>query len=128
MAPNAPCSARAATSIPNEIAAPPMAEAAANPIRPVMNTHLRLYMSPSRPPTSSRLPNAREYAVTTHCRSSLENPSDCCADGSAMFTTVESRTTMSWAMATTTKTSHRRSAGAARPSCAADDMGSGCAT
>ena len=27
--------------------------------RPVMNTHLRLNMSPSRPPTSSKLPNAR---------------------------------------------------------------------
>ncbi len=60
MAPNAPCSARAVTSIPNETAAPPIAEAMANPIRPVMKTHLRLYMSPSRPPTSSKLPNASE--------------------------------------------------------------------
>ena len=59
MAPNAPCSARAATSISNETAAPPMAEETANPARPVMKTHLRLYMSPSRPPTSSRLPKAR---------------------------------------------------------------------
>ncbi len=58
-APNAPCSARAATSIPNETAAPPMAEAIANPIKPVMKTHLRLNMSPSRPPTSSKLPKAR---------------------------------------------------------------------
>ncbi len=59
MAPNAPCSARAATSIPNETAAPPSAEERANPARPMMNTRLRLNMSPSRPPTSSKLPNAR---------------------------------------------------------------------
>ena len=58
-APNAPCSARAATSIANDTAAPPRADASANPISPTMNTRLRLNMSPSRPPTSSRLPNAR---------------------------------------------------------------------
>ena len=58
IAPNAPCSVRAITSIPNEVAAPPRAEARANPARPVMNTRLRLNMSPSRPPSSSRLPNA----------------------------------------------------------------------
>ncbi len=65
-APNAPCSARAVTRTANEPAAPPIAEAMANPTRPVINTHLRLNMSPSRPPTSSRLPNASAYAVTTH--------------------------------------------------------------
>ncbi len=59
MAPNAPCSALAATRTVNEPAAPPIAEAMANPIRPVMKTRLRLNMSPSRPPTSSRLPKAR---------------------------------------------------------------------
>ena len=59
MAPNAPCSVRAITSISNETAAPPSAEARANPARPVMNTRLRLNMSPSRPPGSSKLPNAR---------------------------------------------------------------------
>ena len=59
MAPNAPCSARAITSISNETAAPPMADEMANPARPVMKTRLRLNMSPSRPPTSSRLPKAR---------------------------------------------------------------------
>ena len=47
MAPNAPCSVRAATSISNETAAPPMAEETANPARPVTKTHLRLNMSPS---------------------------------------------------------------------------------
>ena len=72
-----------------------MAEATANPIRPVMNTRLRLNMSPRRPPTSSRLPNASAYEVTTHWRSLFGNPSARWADGSAMFTIVESRTTMS---------------------------------
>ena len=38
---------------------------------------------------------ARAYAVITYCRSLSGNPSARCADRSAMFTTVESRTTMS---------------------------------
>ena len=59
MAPNTPCSVRAVTSMANEVAAPPSAEETANPVRPVMKTRLRLNMSPSRPPSSSRLPNAR---------------------------------------------------------------------
>jgi hypothetical protein len=55
---NAPWNARAVISIPNETAAPPTAEEIANPARPAMKTRLRSYMSPSRPPTSSRLPKA----------------------------------------------------------------------
>jgi Cytidylate kinase-like family len=39
-------------------AAPPIAEATAKPSRPPMNVHLRPNRSPSRPPNSSRLPNA----------------------------------------------------------------------
>ena len=107
IAPNAPCSVRAATSMPNDVAAPPSAEERANPISPVMKTRLRLNMSPSRPPTSSRLPNARAYAVTTHCRSLFGKSRARWADGSAMFTMVESSTTISWAMATMTRISHR---------------------
>ena len=76
-APNAPCRVRAATSMPNDVAAPPSADERANPARPVMKTRLRLNMSPSRPPTSSRLPNARAYAVTTHCRSLFGKPRAC---------------------------------------------------
>src|ERR1700716_4166085 len=113
-APNTPCSARAVTRTTNEPAAPPIAEAMANPTRPAINTHWRLNMSPSRPPTSSRLPNDSAYAVTTHCRSLLEKPSACWADGSAMFTIVPSSTSISWATAATTRTSQRRSAGAVR--------------
>src|SRR5229473_3020307 len=115
-APNAPCSARAVTRTANEPAAPPIAEAIAKPTRLVINTHLRLKMSPSRPPTSSRLPNDSAYAVTTHWRSPLVKPSACWADGSAMFTIVPSSTSISWATAATTRTSQRRSAGAVRRS------------
>jgi len=90
-----------------EVAAPPTAEEPANPARPVMKTHLRLNMSPIRPPSSSRPPNARAYEVTIHWRPLSGNPSACWADGSAMFTMVASRTTMSWAIATMTRTSQR---------------------
>src|SRR5438309_8293248 len=121
-APKAPCSARAATRTTNEPAAPPIAEAIAKPTRLVINTHLRLKVSPSRPPTSSRLPNDSAYAVTTHCRSPLEKPSACWADGSAMFTIVPSSTSISWATAATTRTSQRRSTGAVRRSRVAEDV------
>ena len=59
IAPNAPCRARAATSMPNDWARPPIAEATANPVRPPISVHLRPNRSPSLPPSSSRLPNAR---------------------------------------------------------------------
>src|SRR2546423_4249958 len=121
-APNAPCSARAVARTTNEPAAPPIAEAMANPTRPRTNIHLRLNMSPSRPPTSSRLPNASAYADTNHCRSPLEKPSACWADGSAMFTIVPSSTSISWATAATTRTSQRRSAGAVRRSRVAEGV------
>jgi hypothetical protein len=55
---NPPWNARAAASIPNDCAAPPTAEAVANPARPAMNVHLRPSRSEIRPPSSSRLPNA----------------------------------------------------------------------
>ncbi len=53
-----PCSARADTSIPNDCAEPPSADALAKPSRPAMNVHLRPKRSEMRPPSSSRLPNA----------------------------------------------------------------------
>jgi hypothetical protein len=40
----------------------------------------------SRPPSSSKLPNASAYVVTTHCRPASENPRSRWAEGSAMFT------------------------------------------
>ena len=57
-APNTPCNARAATSIANDCASPPIAEASEKPARPAMNVHLRPNRSPSLPPSSNRLPNA----------------------------------------------------------------------
>src|ERR1019366_2447116 len=56
--PNPPWHTRATTSIPKPVAAPPTAEAAANPIRPARNVCLRPSRSASLPPSSSRLPNA----------------------------------------------------------------------
>src|SRR6202020_1681483 len=73
-APNAPCSARAATSIANDCDRPPIAEASEKPASPAMNVHLRPNRSPSLPPSRSSDPNASAYAVTTHWRLSVENP------------------------------------------------------
>ena len=106
-APNAPWHARAATSMVKLTAAPPTADAAANPIRPARNVTFRPSRSASLPPSSSRLPNASAYAVTTHCRSTMENPRSRCAVGSAMFMIVASSTIMSCARAITPRISHR---------------------
>ncbi len=57
-APNAPWEARATTSIPKLVAAPPTADAAANPVSPARNVTFRPSRSASRPPSRSRLPNA----------------------------------------------------------------------
>ena len=57
-APNAPWNVRAATSSVKFCAAPPIADAIANPASPTMNVHLRPNKSLMRPPISSRLPNA----------------------------------------------------------------------
>jgi hypothetical protein len=108
----APWQARAVTSMPKLLEAPPTAEAMAKPARPVMKITRRPIRSARRPPKSSRLPNDSEYAVTTHCLSTSVKPSAFCAEGNAMFMTVESRTTMSCATAMTTRISQRRGSGA----------------
>ena len=64
--------------------------------------------SASLPPSSSKLPNARVYAVTTHCLSAVVKCSARWADGKAMFITVTSRTTMSCARPMTPRMSQRR--------------------
>ncbi len=97
-APNAPWSVRAAVSIANDCDAPPMPDAIAKPARPAMNVHLRPNTSLSLPPSSSRLPNASEYAVMIHWRLSFEKCSAFWAEGSAMLTIVASSTTISCAM------------------------------
>src|SRR5215468_11156099 len=108
IAPNAPCAPRPITSIAKPVAAPPSADAAAKPTRPMISIRRRPSRSDSRPPSSNNPPKASEYAVTTHCRSALENPSACWAEGSAMVTIVASSTTISWASPTTPRIHQRR--------------------
>src|SRR5581483_8036694 len=108
IAPNAPWQARAVISMTKLTEAPPTAETPAKPASPIRNVTLRPSRSASLPPSRSRLPKARVYAVTTHCRSTVEKRSACCAVGSAMFITVTSRTTMSCAMPITPRMSQRR--------------------
>ena len=55
---NPPWTARAAISVPMFVAAPPTADAIANPSSPTMNMVLRPYLSASRPPSGSKLPKA----------------------------------------------------------------------
>ena len=55
---NPPWTARAAISVAMFGAAPPTAEATANPTSPTMNIVLRPYASASRPPSGSKLPKA----------------------------------------------------------------------
>jgi hypothetical protein len=59
-APKAPWQARATTSMSKLPAAPPNADAPAKPMRPTMNVAFRPIRSVSLPPSSSRLPKARE--------------------------------------------------------------------
>ena len=106
-APKTPCAARAATSMPKDVEAPPTAEAIAKPAMPPRKAHLRPNMSPMRPPSSSRLPKASAYEVTIHCRPSSPKCSAVWADGRAMFTMVASSTTMSWATETITRINQR---------------------
>ncbi len=73
-APKDPWMARASTSIVKLTDAPPNAEAAANPTSPIRNVRRLPKRSDRRPPSNSSPPKASEYAVTTHCRSALENP------------------------------------------------------
>jgi hypothetical protein len=104
---NAPWPARAVTSMAKLTEAPPMAETPANPASPVRNVTFRPSRSDSLRPSSSKLPNASVCAVTTHCRSAVENPSARCADGNAIFSTVRSSTTISCARPITHSSTQR---------------------
>ncbi|TMD19260.1 MAG: hypothetical protein E6I98_08420 [Chloroflexi bacterium] len=59
IAPPAPWMTRAAMSQAEVVASPPANEPAAKTRTPVMNMRRRPYMSPARPPSRSRPPNAR---------------------------------------------------------------------
>ncbi len=108
IAANAPWQARAVISMVKLTEAPPMAETPAKPVSPVRNVTLRPSRSDSLPPSSSKLPNDSVYAVSTHCRSTVEKCSACCADGNAIFITVRSSTTISCARPITQSSSQRR--------------------
>ena len=88
-----------------------MAETAAKPTSPVRNVTFRPSRSDSLPPSSSKLPNDSVYAVTTHCRSTVEKCSARCADGNAIFITVRSSTTISCARPITHSSTQRRRSG-----------------
>ena len=105
-APNRPCSARPPIRMPTLGAIPASAEATPNPTNPPISAFRRPNRSANRPPTSSSEPNAKAYAVTIHCREALVNPRSCCAEGSAMVTTVASSTTINCARLTTPRIIH----------------------
>src|SRR5918994_3986107 len=101
-----PWTARAATSQPALCASPPASDAAANRIRPATNRRRRPRMSAIRPPRSRKPPNTSTYALTTHDRSSDENPRSVPIDGSATLTIDASSTTTNWAAASSASASH----------------------
>ena len=95
IAPPTPCTKRAATSTPWLSDSPQRSEAAVKIPRPTMKTRFRPRMSPKRPASRSRPPNAIRYALTTQARLDWENPRSLWIEGSATFTTVTSRTIIS---------------------------------
>ena len=99
IAPPTPCSARAASSQPGEVANPPASDAAENSSSPAVNIRRRPNRSPARPPSSSRPPNVSAYALITHSRPLPEKPSAAWMCGRATLTTVASSTTISCAVA-----------------------------
>ena len=59
IAPPTPWAARAASSIPADVASPPASEATVNRLMPARKTRSRPRTSPARPPSSNSPPNAR---------------------------------------------------------------------
>jgi hypothetical protein len=94
-APNTPCSARPVSNIPVPVAAPPSADAAANPVSPTSRARRLPIRSLIRPPSSSKPPYPRANNVITHCRAGSDIPNARCTDGKAMFTMVRSMPTIS---------------------------------
>ncbi len=105
---NTPCSARAPNRIGGFTAAPPSAEAAAKPVRPIRNVRRWPSAPLIRPPINSSPPKVSAYAVIAHYLLASDMPSASCADGSAMFAIVPSKTTRSCAALTTANVHHRR--------------------
>ena len=103
IAPPIPCSTRAANRKPELGANPPARLARENTRMPVMNILRRPKMSPARPPSSRRPPNASVYAFRTQARLVSLKCSAVLMCGSAMFTIVASSTIINWALAMTSR-------------------------
>ena len=94
---NTPCPALAAISVPRSPANPPARLARPKPSNPIRNA-LRIPRNwEMRPPISSSDPNARVYAVITHCRPESANARSACASGRATAMIVVSNTTVTCA-------------------------------
>src|SRR5215472_11227224 len=91
IAPPAPWTNRATTSIGWLVARPQASDASVNRISPARKTRLPPARSPRRPASSSSPPNAIRYPFTTHSRPVAENPRSRWMDGSATVTIVPSR-------------------------------------
>ncbi|MCP9953283.1 hypothetical protein LUX33_35830 [Actinomadura madurae] len=90
---NAPCRARAPKSITGFTAAPPRADETPKPSSPIRNARRWPSAPLTLPPIRRSPPKVSAYAVIAQCRFPSDMCSACCADGSAMFTIVPSRTT-----------------------------------
>src|SRR5215217_7513180 len=103
---------RTPTAPPEPTAAPqtPIAllrsEPTANRTRPTMNRRRRPRRSAIRPTSRRKPPNTSTYALTTHDRSSDENPRSVPIDGSATLTIDASSTTTNWAAASSANATH----------------------
>ena len=80
--------------MPSFCASPPVIDAAVNSAMPVRKVFRRPHTSPIRAPSSSRPPKVSVYALTTHDKSALENDNELWILDSAIFTIVESSTTI----------------------------------
>ncbi len=91
-APPSPCTARAATSWPCDVASPQARDAAVKSEMPTRNMRRCPNRSPSRPPSRRNPPKVSRYALTTQASPVSEKPRSSLIDGSATFTIVPSRT------------------------------------
>jgi hypothetical protein len=106
-----PWTARAAISMPGEVARPPTSEATANSTSPYVNIRRRPSRSAIRPPRSRKPPKNSVYPLTTHERSSWLNFRSLPIEGSATLTIDASRTTTNCASASSARASHFLSCG-----------------
>jgi len=77
-------------------AMPPRSDAVVKTASPTTSMRRRPNTSPARPPRRSRPPKVRLYASTTHDSPAELKCSERWMGARAMFTTVASRTSMSW--------------------------------